>query len=125
MRIKFMATSGIDQSRPWELKPCKLNELENKTRKHLGDEYWEKNKEELIDKWHQSVIIEDKRVNILNFLSEKDGVSLDEIVNESGEKNKTEALKILAVMKYQNLISGIDNRIIVITELGKEYLKHL
>ncbi|WP_024831920.1 hypothetical protein [Ruminiclostridium josui] len=110
--------------RPWELKPCKFEELENKTRKMMGNDYWEKNKEQLIEKWKQSVNIENKRIQLLSFLSEKGKATLDEIYGVIGEKEKNEVLKILAVMKFQKLIEGIDNRLIIISDLGKEYLKN-
>ncbi|AEY64951.1 hypothetical protein [Clostridium sp. BNL1100] len=110
--------------KPWELKPCNFEDLENKTRQMMGNEYWEKNKEDLIEKWKESVNIENKRIKLLRFLSEKDKVTLNEIYEAMGENNTNEVLKILAVMKFQKLIEGIDNRLITISDLGKEYLKN-
>ncbi len=114
----------IYPEKPWELKPCKLEDLEIKTRLRMGNEYWEKNKEDLIEKWKESVSIESKRIKLLRFLSEKDKVTLNEIYEAMDEKDKNEVLKILAVMKFQKLIEGIDNRLIMINDLGKEYLKN-
>ncbi len=112
------------EEKPWELKPCKFEELEFKTRQMLGNEYWEKNKEDLIEKWKESVNIENKRVKLLRFLSEKNRADINEIYEAMGEKDTNEVLKILAVMKFQKLIEGIDNRFIIISDLGIEYLKN-
>lgn len=124
MKTKVERTTGIDESKPWELKPCELDELEDKTRKRLGNDYWEKNKEQLVAKWHESVNIENKRVKLLVFLSEKNKATLNEIFDAIDEKDTNEILKILAVMKFQNLINSAENNLIMISELGKEYLKY-
>ncbi len=110
------------EEKPWELKPCKFEELENKTRQMMGNEYWERNKEDLIEKWKESVSIENKRIKLLRFLSEKNKATLKEIYDAMGEEDTNEVLKILAVMKFQKLIEGIDNRLIIISDLGIEYL---
>ncbi len=112
------------EEKPWKLKPCKFEELENKTRQMLGNEYWQKNKEQLIEKWQESINIENKRIKMLRFLSEKNKATLNEIYDTMGEKDTNQVLKILAVMKFQKLIEGIDNHLIMISDLGIEYLKN-